>query len=287
MVKRLFLNLGSQNVIIPWMFLVHTADVDINLQPEEAPVQNERKKHSLNSTHFSKNQGLSNVGNNQDSDPEVEFAYNSDEDSVFSAYNPTHEKKSSSKKLYSKLVTKLDKDVKKRAKGILDELDVRDKTLKMLFKFNVNLEDAKYEEDKKDMDASRISVEEEKDKRAQLKNDFIEFKNSRYFNKEPDKEELMKELFKIAISANTIMKLTGEKQAFNSIEMSLNKNNVLLDKSKLIVVKMNSLILMIPIKIARIEVKLRNTFFINEQPQLSALAMFIEFYLSTYVPKTD
>lgn len=98
MAKKLFLNLGSQNVIIPWMFLVYTSDVDINLQPEEITNQGEKKKHSLNSTHFSKNQGLSNIGNNQESDPEIEFAYNSDEDSVFSAFNHGGEKKPFSRK---------------------------------------------------------------------------------------------------------------------------------------------------------------------------------------------
>lgn len=121
--------------------------------------------------------------------------------------------------------------------------------------------------------------------KAQLKNDFVEFKNSRYFKKDVNKEEIMKKLFEVIINANLIMKLSGDNQTFNSIEMSLNKNNVLLDKSKLLIVKMNSLILMIPIKIARIEVKLRNTFFINEQPTVSSLCTFIEFFLQTYTAK--
>jgi len=282
MIKKLFLNLGSQNIIIPWLFLVHTGNVDLNVDSEEGGPQNDKRKHSLNSTHFSKIQGLSNIVNNQESDPEVEFAYNSDEDSVFSEYNNHGEKKHHSRKLYKKMIGKLEKDLHRQSKCIMSEVDSKEKTLKMLFKFNIDLEDSRHEEEKKSQNVSGISVEEEKDKKAQLKNDFVEFKKSKYFVKDPDKNEIMKELFKVAISANNIMKICGDKQEFNSIEMSLNKKNVLLDKSKVLIVKLNSLILVIPIKISRIEVKLRNTFFINEQPTLSALAMFIDFYLKTY-----
>jgi hypothetical protein len=284
MAKKLFLNLGSQNVIIPWMFLVYTSDVDINLQPEEIDNPGSKKKHSLNSTHFSKNHGISNIGNNQESDPEIEFAYNSDEDSVFSAFNH-YDKKTYKGKKYNKGVEKSAKEAKRRSRGLIKELEIKDNVLKMLFKFNIDLEDSRYDEEQKVLDQSRVSAEEEKDKKAQLKNDFLEFKNSKYFKSEPEKDKLMEELFQLAVSANSIMKICGDKQTFNSIEMSLNKDNVLLDKSKMLIVKINSLLLVIPIKIARIEVKLRNTFFINEQPTLSSMAMFVQFYLSTYAKK--
>ncbi|CAI2368870.1 unnamed protein product [Moneuplotes crassus] len=285
MVKRLFLNLGSQNVIIPWLFLVHTSDIDINLQPEATSPGGEKKKHSFNSTHFSKNPGLSNIGKNQESDPEIEFAYNSDEDSVFSAFNGNYEKNSYHKKMFDTVSQKYNKEIQRRSEGILKELEIKNNVLKMLYNFDIDLEDSEIEEHK--LDKSQYSVEEEKSKKDQLKNDFVEFKNSRHFRNEPDKEKIMKELFKVAVSANSIMKICGEKQEFNSIEMTLNIKNMMLDKSKLLIVKVNSLILMIPIKVSRIEVKLRNTFFINEQPALSSLAMFVEFYLRTFVNKGD
>lgn len=125
MVKKLFLNLGSQNVIIPWLFLVHTSGVDINLQPEDLIDQGEKKKHSFNSTHFSKNPGLSNIGKNQESDPEIEFAYNSDEDSVFSAYHGNYEKNNFHKKIFIATASKFGKEVQRRSDGILKELEIR------------------------------------------------------------------------------------------------------------------------------------------------------------------
>eukprot|EP00343_Euplotes_focardii_P000914 CAMPEP_0205801778 /NCGR_PEP_ID=MMETSP0205-20121125/3880_1 /ASSEMBLY_ACC=CAM_ASM_000278 /TAXON_ID=36767 /ORGANISM="Euplotes focardii, Strain TN1" /LENGTH=203 /DNA_ID=CAMNT_0053067093 /DNA_START=409 /DNA_END=1020 /DNA_ORIENTATION=+ len=203
MVKRLFLNLGSQNVIIPWMFLVHSSDVDINLHPDDIPIVGEKKKHSFNSTHFSKNPGLSNIGKNQESDPEIEFAYNSDEDSVFSAFNGHTEKIHC--KGFEVPATKHGKEINRRAEGILKELEVRENIIKMLFKFDIDLEDPIAEETK--LNRSQFSAEEEKSKKDQLKNDFIEFKNSSTFKGEPDKHKLMKELFKIAVSANSIMQI--------------------------------------------------------------------------------
>lgn len=59
------------------------------------------------------------------------------------------------------------------------------------------------------------------------------------------------------------MDISG-KESFKSIEMSLNKEGVLLDKSKLIVFKIKGMILMFPIQISRVEIRLRNAIFINE-----------------------
>ena len=82
------------------MFMVYTKNEDLNLETECLFENNEKKKHSLNSTHFAKNEGLSGNVNNQESDPEIEFAYNSDEDSVISIYQGTNDKKFQPKKLY-------------------------------------------------------------------------------------------------------------------------------------------------------------------------------------------
>lgn len=164
------------------------------------------------------------------------------------------------------------KNVEKKVADIIKEINEEEKSLKMLFNFNVNFDGFKEgAEEEKINNRSDISIMEEDDK---------------FFKKDISKTIIMKKLFELIVHANNIIKITGEKEMFNSIEMSVNKKNVLLDKSKVIVVRMNSLILMIPIKIAKIEVKLRNTFFINEQPHISSLAMFIDFFLDTYKSKS-
>lgn len=164
MVKQLFLNLGSQNVIIPWLFLVYTKNDDFHVETEGLMEGLDKRKHSLNSTHFSKNEGLSGLANNQESDPEIEFAYNSDEDSVISTFNGTSDKKYIPKKLFAKNTKSAFKGIKKKAAEIVKEISEEEKSLKMLFKFNFSLEEGKNEEEKQSVDASRFSVEEENDK---------------------------------------------------------------------------------------------------------------------------
>jgi len=76
----------------------------------------------------------------------------------------------------------------------------------------------------------------------------------------------MEKLIDICLAANQLMTFTSEGEVFKSIEMSLNKEDMMLDRSKLIVLKIRGLLLMIPIQITRVEIWLRNAFFINEQP---------------------
>jgi len=56
----------------------------------------------------------------------------------------------------------------------------------------------------------------------------------------------METMFDLAVGANSIMELSG-KESFKSIEMSLNKEGVLLDKSKLMVIKIRGMVIMFPI----------------------------------------
>lgn len=52
-----------------------------------------------------------------------------------------------------------------------------------------------------------------------------------------------------------------------------------MDKSKLVVIKLDKLYLVIPLTLAKVEVKLRNVL-INEKPKFDGLARFVEFYLN-------
>lgn len=63
----------------------------------------------------------------------------------------------------------------------------------------------------------------------------------------------MESLFDLSISANQIMEISG-KESFKSIEMSLNREGVLLDKSKLIVIKIKGMLILFPIQISRVEI---------------------------------
>jgi hypothetical protein len=63
------------------------------------------------------------------------------------------------------------------------------------------------------------------------------------------------------------------------LEMSLNKNDILLDKSKLVVLKLKKLFVVIPFTMSRIEVRVRNVM-LNERKKMEGISRFVEFYLA-------
>lgn len=56
----------------------------------------------------------------------------------------------------------------------------------------------------------------------------------------------------------------------------------LVDKSKLIVIKLEKLFLVIPLTITKVEVRIRNVL-INEKTKFDGLARFMSFYLNSFV----
>jgi hypothetical protein len=77
-----------------------------------------------------------------------------------------------------------------------------------------------------------------------------------------------------------------------SIEMSLNKEDImcksifmlilvsLVDKSKLVIVRLHKLYVVIPFTITKIEIRVRNVL-INIRPKLAGIAAFVQFYLDS------
>lgn len=65
-----------------------------------------------------------------------------------------------------------------------------------------------------------------------------------------------------------------------SIEMSLNKEDIMLDKSKLVIVRLHKLYVVIPFTITKIEIRVRNVL-INIRPKLAGIAAFVQFYLDS------
>jgi hypothetical protein len=56
--------------------------------------------------------------------------------------------------------------------------------------------------------------------------------------------------------------------------MSLNKEGVMLDKSKIIIVRLHKLYMVIPFTISKIEARVRNIL-INVRPKLTGIASFL------------
>ena len=62
------------------------------------------------------------------------------------------------------------------------------------------------------------------------------------------------------------------------MEMSINKTDVMLEKSKVLILKLDSMYIVIPMAVTKIEVKTRNVL-LNQKDKFDGLAAFMKFYL--------
>ena len=65
------------------------------------------------------------------------------------------------------------------------------------------------------------------------------------------------------------------------VEMSLNREDVMLDKSKLLLLKLEKIFVIVPFTLAKIEVRMRNMI-INMRPKFEAISRFTQVYLDVY-----
>lgn len=60
----------------------------------------------------------------------------------------------------------------------------------------------------------------------------------------------------------------------------MNKEDVMLDKSKVVIIRLHKLYMTIPFTVSKIEVRVRNIL-INVRPKLTGIASFTQFYLDS------
>ena len=65
------------------------------------------------------------------------------------------------------------------------------------------------------------------------------------------------------------------------LEMSLNKADIMLDKSKMLILKLENIYVIVPFTIAKIEVRMRNMI-INMRPKFESISRFTQIYLDVY-----
>ena len=87
------------------------------------------------------------------------------------------------------------------------------------------------------------------------------------------------------VKSTSLLSLVGglgrPKDEMKNLEMSLNKEDVMLDKTKLFLIKFNKLYVIMPFTITKIEVRMRNVI-MNMRKKFDAISRFIDFYLSVY-----
>ena len=69
------------------------------------------------------------------------------------------------------------------------------------------------------------------------------------------------------------------------LEMSLSRADILLDKSKMLILKLENIYVIVPFTIAKIEVRMRNMI-INMRPKFEAISRFTKTYLQVYAEQS-
>lgn len=68
-------------------------------------------------------------------------------------------------------------------------------------------------------------------------------------------------VLELLLKANNLLNLVGaadKKDEVKVLEMSLNREDVLLDKSKLVIIRLDKLYMVVPFTMTKIEVRMRN-----------------------------
>ena len=126
---------------------------------------------------------------------------------------------------------------------------------------------------------------EHKHKKKYLRKEAKLFDNSRPFTRSFNEKALLNYLIELVTKAGNLLNCVGSQgrpaDPMKILEMSLNKADILLDKSKMIVLKLESIFVIVPFTIAKIEVRMRNMI-INMRPKFEAISRFTKIYLDVY-----
>jgi hypothetical protein len=98
------------------------------------------------------------------------------------------------------------------------------------------------------------------------------------FKKEPSEKNLINSMLELVLKSNMLMDLVKTGDSLKVLEMSINKQEIMLEKSKLMLLKLDNMYLVVPLTLNKIEVKTRNVL-INSKPKLDGLSKFLRFYL--------
>ena len=95
-------------------------------------------------------------------------------------------------------------------------------------------------------------------------------------------KNLLNQMLELVMKSSAMLDLVNPGDGLKIMEMSLNRNDIMLDKSKLLLLKVDKLFIVIPLTLTKVETRLRNVI-INGKPKFDGLSRFLQFYLQTFV----
>ena len=98
-----------------------------------------------------------------------------------------------------------------------------------------------------------------------------------------NEHSLLNYLTELIVKSSNLLSISGKsdrpKEELKILEMSLNKEGIMLEKIKLFIIKLNKLYIIMPFTITKIEVKMRNII-INSRSKFESISRLIDFYLN-------
>ena len=109
--------------------------------------------------------------------------------------------------------------------------------------------------------------------------------NSKPFAKSMNEKLIFNQMIEIVSKAGNLLSSVGALgrpvDNMKILEMSMNNNDILLDKSRMLIMKLEKIFVIVPFTIAKIEIRTRNLI-INMRPKFEAIQRFAELYLELY-----
>ena len=76
------------------------------------------------------------------------------------------------------------------------------------------------------------------------------------------------------MKSSAMLDLVNPGEGIKMMEMALNRNDIMLDKRKLVLIKVDKLFIVIPLTLTKVETRLRNVI-INGKPRFDGLSRFM------------
>lgn len=128
-------------------------------------------------------------------------------------------------------------------------------------------------------------VREQNQKKRNLRKEAKIFEASKPFSKTLDEKALFGFLIEIVAKAGNLLTCVGAlgrpSESMRVIEMSLNKTDIMLDKSKMLIMKLDKTFVIVPFTMTKIEIRMRNVI-INMRPKFEAIQRFTQVFLDLY-----
>ena len=129
------------------------------------------------------------------------------------------------------------------------------------------------------------AIAEQKQKKRYLRTEATLFQESKPFAQSFNEANLLNYLIEITTKASNLLSCVSSlgrpADQMRILEMSLNKEDIMLDKSKMLIIKLERIYVIVPFTIAKIEVRMRNMI-INMRPKFEAISRFTSVYLDVY-----